>query len=124
MSRGRKRRDPPFWVTGPSGGKSTSGKPLPFVPVYVDLLQAPAFLNLTPSARFCFISMAAEAKGSPAFEFPKSIAARYGIPSTTLRRCISELIHAGFICCASSGRFTRSANSYQFSLAWKQTPPP
>lgn len=124
MSKGRKRRDPPFWVTGPSGGKSTRGKPLPFVPVYVDLLQAPAFFDLTPNARLCYIAMAAEAKGSSAFEFPQSVAARYGISSTTLRRCIDELIAAGFICCTASGRFTRTPNSYQFSLAWKQTPPP
>ena len=28
-SRRRKPRDPPYWLTGPKGGKSANGKPLP-----------------------------------------------------------------------------------------------
>lgn len=52
---GRKKKvDPPYWVTGKSGGKAASGRPLPFVQIYADLMQAQAFNSLSAGARWCY----------------------------------------------------------------------
>lgn len=59
---GRKKKvDPPYWVTGKSCGKAASGQPLPFVQIYADLMQAPAFNSLSAGARWCYLSMTIEA---------------------------------------------------------------
>lgn len=118
MGRGKKY-DPPFWVTGKSGGKSPGGKPLPFVQIYADLLQSPEFSALTASSRFCYISMTIEAKGLRCFEFTRKTAESYGIPQRTLVRSVQELVSAGFLIC-KSGRSTRTASEYEFCISWKQ----
>lgn len=116
---GKKRKvDPPFWVTGKSVGKSPSGQPLPFVQIYADLAQSPEFIDLTPGARWCYISMTIEAKGGRCFEFTRKTAERYGIPQRTLVRNVKELVTAGFISC-NSGRTTRTASEYEFTIGWK-----
>lgn len=114
----RKRSDPPFWVTGKNGGKSPGGQPLPFTQIYADLMQSPVFTDLTAGARWCYISMTAEAKGNRRFEFARKTAERYGIPQRTLVRNIQELVDAGFLTCRS-GRTTRTASEYEFSADWK-----
>lgn len=116
---GRKKKvDPPFWVTGKSGGKSPGGQPLPFVQLYADLMQSPEFNSLTAGARLCYISMTIEAKGNRRFEFARKTAERYGIPQRTLVRNVQELVSAGFLLCRS-GRSTRTASEYEFSIDWK-----
>ena len=116
---GRKKKvDPPFWVTGKSGGKSPGGQPLPFVQLYADLMQSPKFNSLTAGARLCYISMTIEAKGNRCFEFARKTAERYGIPQRTLVRNVQELVSAGFLLCRS-GRSTRTASEYEFSIDWK-----
>lgn len=117
--RRKKKVDPPFWVTGKNGGKSPSGQPLPFVQLYADLMQSPAFNTLTPGARWCYICMTIEAKGGLCFEFARKAAERYGIPQRTLVRNVQELINAGFLFCRS-GRSTRTASEYEFCISWKQ----
>lgn len=122
MSARKKKVDPPFWLTGKLGGKSPTGQPLPFVQLYADLMQAPAFTALSAGARFCYLSMALEAKGNRCFEFPRKTAERYGIPGRTLVRNVQELENAGFLHCRS-GRTTRTASEYEFSLNWKLKQP-
>lgn len=68
-SRRRKQRDPPYWLTGPKGGKSANGKQLPFVSLYADLLQSEKFQELAPGEQMLYIMMSLEAKGQEAFEF-------------------------------------------------------
>lgn len=120
---GRKKKvDPPYWVTGKSGGKAASGQPLPFVQIYADLMQAQAFNSLSAGARWCYLAMTVEAKGKRKFEFTRKTAERYGIISRTLFRNVQELIKAGFLNCRS-GRTTRTASEYEFSLDWKLNNP-
>lgn len=119
MARTKKRVDPEFWLTGPSCGKNAKGAFLPFVRLYPDLLQAPNFCRLSYGARWCYICMTMEAKGKPDFTFPRSVAAKYGLPESTLFRVISELEKAEFIRCTSPGKPTRTANEYRFVWGWK-----
>ena len=120
---GRKKKvDPPYWVTGQGCGKAASGQALPFVQIYADLMQAPAFYSLSAGARGCYLSMTVEAKGKREFEFTRKTAERYGIISRTLFRNVQELIKAGFLNCRS-GRTTRTASEYEFSLDWKLNNP-
>lgn len=116
---GRKKKvDPPYWVTGKSCGKAASGQPLPFVQIYADLMQAQAFHSLSAGARWCYLSMATEAKGKRSFEFTRKTAERYGIAKRTLVRYVQELADSGFLIC-KSGRSTRTASEYEFSMDWK-----
>lgn len=121
MSRTRKRVDPPFWTTGPQGGKTPAGQRLPFVQLSVDLLQAPAFLKLSHATRWVYLAMTIEARGQRDFEFSLSTARRYGIESSTLRRAVKELVAAHFIGYTENGRFVRAANRYIFLFEWKCT---
>ena len=75
---GRKKKvDPPYWVTGQGCGKAASGQALPFVQIYADLMQAPAFYSLSAGARWCYLSMAIEAKGK------RALSSRERLPSGT-----------------------------------------
>lgn len=123
----KKLRDPQYWLTGPKGGKSANGKPLPFAQLYADLLQSEQFRELAPGEQILYIDMCVEAKGQVSFEFPKATAAQYGISSTTLRRCLPKLIKAGFISVESNNRTLRKPNKYRFEIDWKlpkKTAPP
>lgn len=120
---GRKKKvDPPYWVTGQGCGKAASGQALPFVQIYADLMQAPAFYSLSAGARWCYLSMAIEAKGKRCFEFTRKTAERYGIKDRTLIRNVQELSAAGFLTCRS-GRTTRTASEYEFAMDWKLEKP-
>ena len=92
-SRRRKQRDPPYWLTGPKGGKSANGKQLPFVSLYADLLQSEKFQELAPGEQMLYIMMSLEAKGQEAFEFSRATAEMYGISNAALRRCVPKLIY-------------------------------
>lgn len=123
----RKPQDPPYWLTGPKGGKSANGKQLPFAAIYADLLQSEQFQELAPGEQILYIAMCVEAKRQATFEFPKATAAQYGFGGTTLRRCVPKLIDAGFISVVENNRTRRKPNVYRFELDWKlpkKTAPP
>lgn len=115
----KKLRDPPYWLTGPKGGKSANGKQLPFAAIYTDLLQSEQFQELAPGEQILYIDMCVEAKGQVRFEFPKATAERYGISNAALRRCLPKLIKAGFISIESNNRTLRKPNKYRFEMNWK-----
>lgn len=119
----KKVRDPPFWVTGRGAGKTKNHQPLPFVQLYADLLQDPAFYELPPSARLVYVCMALEAKGKAGFEFSHSTAQRFGISDTTLRTAVKQLVAAGFLK-NESGRFNHQSSRYTFLIDWKTRPAP
>lgn len=118
-SRRRKPRDPPYWLTGPKGGKSANGKQLPFVSLYADLLQSEQFQKRAPGEQMVYIMMALEAKGQETFEFSRATAEQYGISNAALRRCVPKLIEAGFISVVEHNRTRRKPNIYRFEMGWK-----
>lgn len=123
----KKPQDPPYWLTGPKGGKSANGKQLPFAAIYADLLQSAQFQELAPGEQMLYISMCVEAKRQVEFEFPKATAEQYGISNAALRRCMPKLIEAGFISIVANNRTLRKPNRYRFELDWKlpkKTVPP
>lgn len=123
----KKPRDPPYWLTGPKGGKSENGKQVPFVSLYADLLQSTAFQELYPVERLVYITMGLEAKGLKEFSFTESTAKQYGFSGMTLRRCVAKLIEAGFISVVENNRTRRKPNIYRFEMDWKlpkKTAPP
>jgi len=65
--------------------------------------------------------MTLEAKGRKQFEFPLSVAKRYGVSNSTLRRSVKELENAGFIK-RVSGKTTRTPTDYEFDRSWKSPP--
>lgn len=79
------------------------------------------FIELTSSTKIVYLSMALESGGKREFEFPQSAAKKYGIPSTTLRRSVDELIQAGMIT-KQSGKNARLPNRYEFCFDWKKPP--
>ena len=117
-SRRRKPRDPPYWLTGPKGGKSANGKQLPFVSLYADLLQSKEFQELAPGEQMLYIMMTLEAKRQETFEFSRATAEQYGISNAALRRCVPKLIDAGFISVVENNRTRRKPNIYRFELGW------
>lgn len=118
-SRRRKPRDPPYWLTGPKGGKSENGKQLPFVAIYADLLQSEKFQELAPGEQMLYITMSLEAKGQESFEFSRATAEHYGISNAALRRCVPKLVEAGFISVVENNRTRRKPNVYRFEMGWK-----
>ena len=126
-SRRRKPRDPPYWLTGPKGGKSANGKPLPFVPLYADLLQSEQFQALSRVDQLVYIAMGLEAKTFKDFKFPESTAKLYGFSGMALRRSVQDLVDAGFISVVENNRTRRKPNVYRFEVDWKlpkKTAPP
>ena len=117
----RKKADPPFWITGRQNGKTEGNKVLPFVLLYADLLQDPAFTALPEASKLCYVAMSLECRGKMEFSFPRKTAERYGISRRTLIRCVDSLVSAGFIRIKSPGRVTRTESIYEFSPAWKTT---
>ena len=75
--------------------------------------------NLSPGARFMYLSMAMESAGKREFTFSRSTAQKFGISETTAARYIKELSSSGFIETVSCGRFARVPNVYRFSFSWK-----
>lgn len=127
-SRRRKPRDPPYWLTGPKGGKSANGKQLPFVSLYADLLQSEEFQKrLSHVDKLVYIAMGLEAKGSKEFSFTESTAKQYGFSGMALRRSVQDLVDAGFISIVENNRTRRKPNIYRFEVEWKlpkrPTPP-
>ena len=119
----KKQRDPPPALCGRNGGKSESGKRLPFITIYADLMQESEFTDLPSGARMLYLCMMLEAKqNTDRFEFPASIAERYGFKGHTLRNCLKKLEEAGFIKCLECNRTLRTANVYAHSQDWKFRP--
>ena len=116
----RKKTDPTIcpWLTAKPDNKEKR-----FVQLGNTLLLSEPFQDLCPGARLLYLSMCMESAGRRCFTFPQSAAKKYGIPSTSLRRYIEELIEQGFLT-RSSGKNLRVANQYGFSLSWKLHPAP
>lgn len=85
-------------------------------------MQHPTFTGLKDSARWTYIAMMLEAKGRPDFQFPRRTAELYGISERSLRRNVQELESAGLVDVVASGRNTKSATDYRFSVRWKVPP--
>lgn len=118
-SRRRKQRDPPYWLTGPKGGKTSTGKSVPFVRLYADLLQSQVFQSLSPVEKNLYTAMALVAGENRTFEFTESTAKRFGFSGMALRRGVKSLTDAGFISTLENNRTLRKANLYQFEITWK-----
>lgn len=95
---------------------------MPFVKVYADLMVHPSYCNLNTGARQLYIAMLLESMGKPEFEFPMSIAKKYGIAGRTLVDSVKRLMESGFIKVIASGKNTREPSRYSFSSAWKESP--
>lgn len=90
-----------------------------FIQIGNSLLLSKAFQQLTAGAQLAYLCMSMESGGKMDFQFPKSALRKYGLSETSGARYIKELIAAGFIEIAESGRTTRTPNRYCFSFQWK-----
>lgn len=104
-----------FWLS------YTNATNEPFTQFGVSLPQSEPFQRLSNPSKLVYLYMALEAKGNKQFEFPLSVAKKYGVSNSTLRRSVEELKGAGFIQ-SVSGKSSRTPTSYEFSKSWK-TPP-
>lgn len=91
-----------------------------FIQVGNSLLLSKKFQELTVGAQMLYLCAAMESAGRPEFTFPRSAALKYSFSENTAARHIKELTSSGFIELLESGRFTRTANRYRFSLRWKE----
>lgn len=129
----RRTNSPPDWAT--RGNRR-------FVPLYYDLLDSPAYLDLLPSARALLpyivrcanmekykktSSVAKDYPGIEAFQsgdffyFNWEIASRTAVCSEkTFHKAIQALIKNGFIECFARGNGQQRKNIYRMSDAWKQ----
>ena len=101
------------WVT-----EKTDGKEGRFLLVGNSLLLSKVFQSLSVGARQLYLCMALESGGKRNFEFPLASAKKYGIPQTSFRRYVDELIEAKFILRFSNANL-RQPNQYEFTSAWK-----
>ena len=90
-----------------------------FLQIGCSIFGTDAFKELSSGAKWTYLCMSLEASGRRQFEFPAKTAKGYGIPVSSVRRYIDELIEMRFIACRSSGRFTRESNLYEFRFEWK-----
>lgn len=61
----------------------------------------------------------AESAGRINFQITPKVAEKYGVPLRSMRRYVKELEEHGFIQTMRSGKSTRTASDYQFSLKWR-----
>lgn len=113
MSRTRKKPLPP-WAS-----ERIDGSDKRFIQIGNSLLLSPKYNSLTLGSRHLYLCMIMEAGGNKNFKLPKSAAKKYGVPSSSLRRYIDELVSAGFIIRHSMANL-RQANEYEFCGEWKQ----
>jgi len=90
-----------------------------FLMIGNSFLLSKSVQELSPGARFMYLSMAMESAGKREFTFSRSTAQKFGISETTAARYIKELSSSGFIEVVSCGRYARVPNVYRFSLKWK-----
>lgn len=95
------------------------GKEGRFLMIGNSFLLSKSVQELSPGARFMYLSMAMESAGKREFTFSRSTAQKFGISETTAARYIKELSSSGFIETVSCGHFARVPNVYRFSLSWK-----
>lgn len=107
----------PYWCSGASDSRDKI-----FIQIGASLLEHPTFTKLKDSAKLCYLCMVLEAKGRPDFQFPRRTAELYGISERSLRRNVQELEAAGLVDVVASGRNTKSATDYRFSVRWKAPP--
>ena len=90
-----------------------------FIQIGNSLLFSELFHRLKDSSKYLYLCMAMEAAGRSDFLFPLSVAKKYGISESTLRRGLEDLKKEGFIELTSSGQVTREPNYYRFVYDWK-----
>lgn len=89
-----------------------------FIQVGRSLLQSAEFQMLSAGARMLYLCLCVESGGKRDFQFPLSVAKKYGIANVSLRRQIDELTERGFIT-VTSGANARAPNLYSFSHEWR-----
>lgn len=117
MGRGKHNKVP--FYKSPSGGASETGRPIPFVQVYADLMEHPSFCALTSGSMRLYFIMLLESKGRKEFELPYAVLRKkYGYRSdTTIAKSVKELENTGFIT-KISGKSNRTKTQYSFSSEW------
>ena len=80
------------------------------------LLLSEKFHKLSSGAQHLYFCMAMESGGKRDFLFPQASAKKYGIAPSSFDRYKKELLAAGCVHLKSSGRITREANEYCFSI--------
>ena len=101
------------WMSAKADGREKR-----FLQVGNSLLLSKKFQSLGTGARLLYLCMAMESGGRRTFLLPRMAAKKYGVPSTSLRRYISQLADGGFIK-VSSNKNLRKPNVYAFSSAWR-----
>ena len=110
---GRKKHDtPPQWICP----VEPLDKPGGFGRLYYKLITTDNYKALSYGARCLYNSMIVISAGKKEFHLTASEAEYLGFPKGTIRRLTKELIKAGFIKIKESGRLTRTANIYEFTL--------
>lgn len=104
-----------FWLS------HTNAQNEPFVQIGISLAQSEQFQCLSNSTKLVYLYMTLEAKGNRQFKFPLSVAKRYKVSNSTLRRSADELEKAGFIK-RVSGKTNRTPTDYEFIRSWKSPP--
>lgn len=101
------------WMSAKADGREKR-----FLQVGNSLLLSKRFQALGTGARLLYLCMAMESGGRRTVLLPQTAAKKYGVPSTSLRRYISQLADGGFIK-VSSNKNLRKPNVYAFSSAWR-----
>ena len=90
-----------------------------FIQVGNSLLLEEKWQALTYGQRAMYLCMKMEAGGQTYFQFPRSVARKYGFHWATASALIRGLMDARFIRLVYSGKPTREPNEYAFIIDWK-----
>lgn len=90
-----------------------------FIQIGNSFLLSKKVQDLSGCAFRFYICCCMECGGEAAFEFPRSAFKKYGIPTSSARRVINELVSKGFLK-LKSGQATKENNRYVFSPEWKK----
>ena len=90
-----------------------------FVQIGNTLFFDQTFQLLSAGAKHLYFCMFAECGGRRTFDFPHGAAKKYGIPPRSFDRYSAELVEAGFLS-KTSGKNTRTANTFCFEFGWKK----
>lgn len=113
--RAAKCRPLPPWMSARADGRD--GR---FVQVGNSLLLSERFRALNANAQMLYLCASMESGGEREFSFPSSTMEKYHFTRSTACAALTELIAGGFVELVSSGKNTRTANVYKFSLRWKE----
>lgn len=112
----KKKRAIQAWIA-PAGTQSKN-----FARVFDTLLKHKAYISLPFSARQLYIVMLQASAGSKTFHLSESEFKSYGFSVKAFHNAKNKLIQANFITIKTSGRLTRTANTYEFKDSCEWTP--